>query len=88
MVIGITMVKIQPGQERSVYWSIRGLNGIMDLYHVFGEFDLFVVMQAEGIDELNERVDDIKKVPHVIMSRTLLVGLDNGLQGKAIELPA
>ncbi len=82
MVIGITMVKIQPGQERSVYWSIRGLSGIMDLYHVFGEFDLFLIMQAEGIGKLNERVDDIKKVPHVTISRTLLVGLDMGLCGR------
>jgi len=44
MVIGITMVKVMPGQERLVYCSLKGKDGIQDVYHIFGEYDFFVVL--------------------------------------------
>jgi hypothetical protein len=34
MVIGITMVKVMPGQERLVYFSLKGKDGILDVYHI------------------------------------------------------
>ncbi len=79
MVIGIAMMKVLPGQEKSVYWLLKGIEGIEELYHVFGEYDLFVIMQAEGINKLNELISDIKRIQHVIMSRTLLVGWDSNI---------
>ena len=79
MVIGITMMKVLPGKEKSVYWFLKGIEGIEELYHVFGEYDLFVIMQAEGINKLNKLINDIKEVQHVIMSRTILVGWDRGV---------
>jgi DNA-binding Lrp family transcriptional regulator len=79
MVIGIAMMKVLPGKERSVYWFLKGIEGIEELYHVFGEYDLFVIMQAEGIGKLNELMNDIKRLQDVIMSRTILVGWDRGI---------
>ena len=74
MVIGITMVKVMPGQERLVYCSLKGKDGILDVYHIFGEYDFFVVLQAECLIKLKELIEDI----HVILARTILVGLNNG----------
>lgn len=47
-------------QREVVYWFLKGIEGIEELYHVFGEYDLFVIMQAEGIGKLNELINDIK----------------------------
>ncbi len=74
------MVKVVPGQERSVYCALKRRDGIMDVYHVFGEYDFFVVLQAEGLGELDEIMEDIKEAHDVILARTILVGWDSGLQ--------
>ncbi len=83
MVIGVTMVKVVPGQERSVYCALKRRDGIMDVYHVFGEYDFFVVLQAEGLGELDEIMEDIKEAHDVILARTILVGWDSGLREQA-----
>jgi len=80
MVIGITMVKVMPGQERSVYCSLKGKDGILDVYHIFGEYDFFVVLQAESLVKLKELIEDIQETHNVILARTILVGLNNGYQ--------
>jgi DNA-binding Lrp family transcriptional regulator len=88
MVIGVTMVKVVPGQERSVYCALKRRDGIMDVYHVFGEYDFFVVLQADGLGDLDEIMEDIKGSHDVILSRTILVGWDSGLRGRAaLEAP-
>ncbi len=55
------------------------VEGIEELYHVFGGYDLSVIMQAEGINKLNELINNIKEVQHAIISRTILVGWDRGV---------
>ena len=80
MVIGITMVKVMPGQERLVYCSLKGKDGILDIYHIFGEYDFFVVLQAECLVKLKEFIEDIQETHNVILARTILVGLNNGFQ--------
>jgi DNA-binding Lrp family transcriptional regulator len=70
MVISIAMVKVLPGQERSTYCSFRRKKGILDIYHVFGEYDLFLIMQAESLAKLNGLMEDIQESHHVIAART------------------
>jgi DNA-binding Lrp family transcriptional regulator len=78
MVIGITMVKVMPGQERLVYFSLKGKDEVLDVYHIFGEYDFFVVLQAECLVKLKELMEDIQDTHNVILARTILVGLNNG----------
>ncbi len=80
MVIGITMIKVVPGQERSVYCSLKGKEGILDVYHIFGEYDFFMVLQAESLVKLNEIMENIKETHDVALARTILVGWNSGLQ--------
>ena len=80
MVIGITMVKVMPGEERTVYCSLKGKDGILDVYHIFGEYDFFVVLQADSLVKLKELMEDIQYTHNVILARTILVGLNNGYQ--------
>jgi hypothetical protein len=70
MVIGIAMLKVVPGQEGSVNCFLKGKEGILDLYHVFGEYDFFLIMQAESLVKLNWLMEDIQGSYYVIAART------------------
>jgi DNA-binding Lrp family transcriptional regulator len=72
MVIGVTMVKVVPGQERSVYNAIREIEGIKDVYHVFGEYDFVVILEVDGLSVLNRLVDVIREIHHVTATQTVV----------------
>ncbi len=72
MVIGVTMVKVVPGQERSVYNALKEIEGIKDVYHVFGEYDFVVVLEVEGLSVLNRLVDTIREIHNVTATQTVV----------------
>src|SRR5512137_2490192 len=72
MVIGVTMVKVVPGQEKAVYNALQAIDGIKDVYHVFGEFDFVVIIEVEGLSMLNKLVDVIRKIDNVTPTRSAL----------------
>jgi DNA-binding Lrp family transcriptional regulator len=72
MVIGVTMVKVVPGQEKSVYNALHEIDGIKDVYHVFGEFDFVVVIEVEGLSMLNKLVDVIREIDNVTATQTVV----------------
>ena len=84
MVIGITMVKVMPGQERLVYFSLKGKDGVLDVYHIFGEYDFFVVLQAECLIKLKELMEDIQYTHNVVLARTILVVSNSGCQEQTL----
>jgi len=72
MVIGVTMVNVSPGREKDVYISVKGMKYVRDIYHVFGEFDFVVIIQADSLSELNKTVDDIRSVDGVTKTQTVV----------------
>jgi len=72
MVIGVTMVKVVPGQERTVYNALREIEGIKDVHHVFGEYDFVVVLEVEGLSVLNRLVDTIREIHNVTATQTVV----------------
>ncbi len=80
MVIGITMVKVMPGNERVIYCTLKGEDGILDIYHIFGEYDFFVILQADGLIRLNQVLENIQTIDGVVAARTVLVGWDSSLR--------
>jgi DNA-binding Lrp family transcriptional regulator len=72
MVIGVTMVKVVPGQEKTVYNRLQEIDGIKDVYHVFGEFDFVVVIEVEGLSMLNKLVDVIREIDNVTATQTVV----------------
>jgi DNA-binding Lrp family transcriptional regulator len=80
MVVGIIMAKVMAGQEKSVYCTLKGKDGILDVYHVFGEYDFFVFVQAENIAKLNDIREKVQDVHHMITVRTILIGIDSCLE--------
>jgi hypothetical protein len=80
MTVGVVMVKAAPGQERSAYHGIKGIDGVKDIYHTFGEYDFFLIVQAIGASDLAELIDKVRNVCNVACLETVLVGRDGELQ--------
>lgn len=79
MVIGITMIKVLPEQEKAAYHALREIDGIKEVYHLFGEFDFFVIMKAEGKERLNRLLETISDRREVTETWPLLISEDQGL---------
>jgi uncharacterized protein with GYD domain len=72
MVIGVTMVNVVPGQEKTAYNELQKIEGIKDIYHVFGEYDFVVVSEVEGLSTLNNLVDMIRESENVTATQTVV----------------
>ncbi len=72
MVIGVTMVNVSPGSEKSVYMKIKEMKNVRDVYHVFGEFDFVVIIEAPSLTELNRTVDSIRSIEGVTKTQTVV----------------
>jgi len=48
MVIGITMIKTAPDQEKAGFDALRETEGVKEIYNLFGEFDLFLGTGGSG----------------------------------------
>jgi DNA-binding Lrp family transcriptional regulator len=52
---------------------VKGLKRVAEkVFEVLGDFDIAVSITAANIEELNQKVDDIRKFPHVQNTNTLI----------------
>ncbi|MBA1340983.1 MAG: hypothetical protein C5S40_02480 [ANME-2 cluster archaeon] len=72
MVIGVIMVNVVPGQEKAAYNQLLNVNGIKEIYHVFGEYDFIVISEVEGLSTLNKLVDTIRESDNVTATQTVV----------------
>lgn len=77
MVIGVTMVNVSPGNEKKIYNEVKQRENIRDIYHVFGEFDFVIIIDAESLTELNKTVDQIRDLEGITKTQTV-VGAEIG----------
>jgi uncharacterized protein with GYD domain len=66
------MVIVQPGQERAAYNELVNIEGIKDVYHVFGEYDFVVIMDVDDLGILNRIVDMIRGSETVTATQTIV----------------
>ena len=74
MVFGITMIKVEPGREDSAYLAIQSIKGVKEIHKVFGEYSLFLIMDAYGQMDLDGIVDEIRLAGDVVEVLPVLVG--------------
>lgn len=58
------------GEER--LQRFEEIEGIKDVYHVFGEYDFVVVLEVEGLSVLNRLVDTIREIHNVTATQTVV----------------
>ncbi len=78
MVLALTMIKVTPGYEKSVYRDLQRRRGIKDVYRLFGEFNFFLIMQAERVSMLNNLLSEIKEDEKVVETGPVLLTVDGG----------
>ncbi|WP_406671351.1 Lrp/AsnC ligand binding domain-containing protein [Methanolobus sp. ZRKC4] len=72
MVIGVTMVNVLPGSERTAFNELNKIEGIKDIYHVFGEYDFVVIIEVDDLGRLNNIVDQIRETSDVTATQTIV----------------
>jgi len=72
----MTMIKVQSGQERSAYDYLQKKPEVMDIYRLFGEYDFFLVLQADGRKGLARMLHEINEEQKVIKAAPVLFTTD------------
>jgi DNA-binding Lrp family transcriptional regulator len=72
MVIGVTMINVLPGYEKAAYRELKNIEGIKDVYHVFGEYDFVIIIDVEDLNILSDVVDRIRESETVTATRTIV----------------
>ncbi len=72
MVIGVTMINVVPGEERSAYGHIIKVAGVREVFHVFGEYDFIAIIDVNGLTEINKAVDTIREIEAVTSTKTII----------------
>jgi len=72
LVIGVTLVNVVPGQEKTAYSELVKIKGIKDVYDVFGEYDFVVISNVEGLSALNKLVDTIRESENITATQTIV----------------
>ncbi len=89
MVIAISLVKSLPGHERAVYYVLKSKEGVRNLYHIFGDHDFFMILEAESLRDLAELIDGIRRSGEIAAVDTVLIGKGEYLKARrSIEVPA
>ncbi|HNX09093.1 MAG TPA: Lrp/AsnC ligand binding domain-containing protein [Methanothrix sp.] len=74
MVYAISFLKTVPDQEKAVYHMLRETEGVMSLYHIFGEHDFFLILKTESMTGLLCILNRIKEMGFVSEMKNILVG--------------
>lgn len=72
LVIGVTMINVLPGYEKAAYRELKNIEGIKDVYHVFGEYDFVVIIDVKDLSILNTVVDRIRESETVTATQTIV----------------
>jgi len=66
----IVLVKTDPAQTRNVTLKIREISD--KVFEVSGDYDVAALIQAYNIENLNRKVDAIRRLPFVLSTNTLI----------------
>jgi Lrp/AsnC family transcriptional regulator of lysine biosynthesis len=70
----LVLVKTQPPVPvPEVSKNIKRLEGAEIVYEVTGEYDIVVVMRSQGINSINRFIDEIRSIPGVVGTYTMII---------------
>ena len=53
--------------------KLTKLNGIKKIYEITGQYDICVIVQAPTISEINKCIDNLRKIPGVTDTNTVII---------------
>ncbi|HDJ22227.1 MAG TPA: Lrp/AsnC family transcriptional regulator [Candidatus Bathyarchaeota archaeon] len=70
----LTMISVNPATPTiEVSRRVSQLEGVEHLYEVTGEYDVVLVSSGPSIDHINRVIEDIRKIPGVEKTNTVIV---------------
>lgn len=73
MVIAFIFATTKTGKEAEVLEKVKHLREIKEAYNVYGDYDVFIKVEANDLDQLNEfLVTKIRNIPEISMTTTMI----------------
>ena len=79
MVLAFVLIRVGTGEQlnfaKSAKEEIGKIKGVVNVYGVFGRYDLVVLIEAPTLEELNRIIGDkVRAVSGVLSTESLIVG--------------
>ncbi len=72
MAVGFVLISVEPKMERDVYQSLLKIEEVVELYPLFGEYDLIAKVEAETYDNIGDIVlTKIRMIEGIKATKTL-----------------
>jgi DNA-binding Lrp family transcriptional regulator len=72
MVRAFVMLHVDLGCERDILRELRGMNGVVEAYVVDGVYDVVVVLESEGLDDLRNLILKVRCMDNVQSTLTMI----------------
>jgi DNA-binding Lrp family transcriptional regulator len=72
MVKAFVMLNVDLGCEKDVLKELRRMNGVVEAYVVDGVYDVVVVLEAEGLDDLRNVILKVRSMDNVQSTLTMI----------------
>ena len=70
----IVLVSVDSSIDTSkVSAKLKKLNAVKTVYEITGQYDICVIVRAPNITEINKCIDDLRKIPGVIDTNTVII---------------
>ena len=73
MVLAMSLIKVVPGREKMAYYILKEFDGVKKIYHIFGEHDFIMILEAENKSALIKLLNYVKETGSVNVAKTMLV---------------
>jgi len=69
---GYVLVNVEPGAETSVFEQLSKLTFVSDINHLFGDYDIIIKIEADGISVIAGMVvESIRSISGISNTKTL-----------------
>lgn len=70
--VGFVLISVEPSMERDVYQRLLKIEQVVELYPLFGEYDLIAKIEASTYDQIGEIVvSRIRSIEGIKATKTL-----------------
>jgi DNA-binding Lrp family transcriptional regulator len=71
-VIALMLLITETGKEYNIVKEVKKLAGVLECRVVYGEYDVFIRMEAADLPLLDEIVTQVRRIPGVVQTTTLV----------------
>ncbi|TET58289.1 Lrp/AsnC family transcriptional regulator [Candidatus Bathyarchaeota archaeon] len=82
MIEAYVLLRIKPGQDRSVFRKVKKLKRVTEMDTVYGEYDLLIKVQVETMEDLDSFIFDTVRAIKGVERSTTLITIEPPVEGK------